>query len=61
MWDMVLAPVPATNRSIIEYSAIVWDPYYAKDIEKVEKIQPQTTRFIRGDYTSSVVAFFITS
>ena len=37
-------------RSILDYSAIIWDPYYIQDINKLEGIQKQATRFITGDY-----------
>ena len=37
-------------RSILDYGAITWDPYYIKDIDKLERIQRQAARFITGDY-----------
>ena len=39
-------------RSILDYSAIILDPYYIQDIDKLERIQKQATRFIIGDYNS---------
>ena len=39
-------------RSILDYSAIIWDPYYTSDIHKLERIQRQAARFITGDYRS---------
>ena len=36
-------------RSILDYSAIVWDPYYTQDIDKLESFQRQAARFIIGD------------
>ena len=39
-------------RSVLEYGSIVWDPYYVKDINRIEKIQRQAVRFISGDYTT---------
>ena len=42
----------ALVRSILEYGAIVWDPYLRKDIECLEKTQNRAVRFIHGDYTS---------
>ena len=39
-------------RSVLEYGSIVWDPYYVKDINRIEKIQPQAVRFISGDYAT---------
>ena len=37
-------------RSILDYGAIIWDPYYINDIDKLERIQRQAARFITGDY-----------
>ena len=39
-------------RSILDYSAIIWDPYYIQDINKLESMQKQAARFITGDYKS---------
>ena len=39
-------------RSVLEYGSIVWDPYYVKDINRIEKIQRQAVRFISGDYAT---------
>ena len=39
-------------RSILDYSAIIWDSYYTQDINKLERIQKQAARFITGDYKS---------
>ena len=39
-------------RSSLEYGSIVWDPYYAKDINSLEKIQRHAARFITKDYAS---------
>ena len=39
-------------RSVLEYGSIVWDPYYVKDINRIEKIQRQAIRFISGDYAT---------
>jgi hypothetical protein len=35
-------------RSTMEYGAIVWDPYTTSDINKLERIQRRTARFITG-------------
>ena len=40
------------TRSTLEYSSVIWDPNLRKDIDKLEKVQRQTARFISGDYTS---------
>ena len=35
---------------LVTYGSTVWDPYYVKDINRIEKIQRQAVRFISGDY-----------
>ena len=42
----------ALLRAVLEYAAIVWDPYHRADINKLEKIQHRAARFITGDYRS---------
>ena len=37
-------------RSLLEYSAVVWDPTTQKDIDKLEGIQRRSVRFIKQDY-----------
>ena len=37
-------------RSILDYGAIIWDPYYIKNIVNLERVQRQTARFIIEDY-----------
>merc|ERR1711923_367773 len=39
-------------RSLLEYGAIIWDPYTQSDINRLERIQRQAARFISGDYQS---------
>ncbi len=43
-------------RSVLEYSAAVWDPYLKKDTDKLEKLQRKAARFTTSNYdrTSSV-------
>ena len=43
-------------RSRLEYASIVWDPYWAKDITKLEGVQRRAARFVTNDHrrTSSV-------
>ena len=45
-------------RSVLEYSSSIWDPYHAKDISSIERIQRRAARFVKSDYltTSSVTA-----
>ena len=43
-----LAPV----RPILEYGAIIWDPYQKQDISKMERIQSNAVSFIARDYKS---------
>ena len=46
----------ALVRSVLEYSATIWDPYLKKDIQALEAVQRRAARFTTGDYsrTSSV-------
>ena len=40
-------------RSMLEYGAVVWDPYQIRDIITFEKVQRQAARFIKDDYKST--------
>ena len=51
MWNPRFAYI-ALVRSILEYGAVVWDPYQSRDIIAVEKVQRQAARFIKNDYKS---------
>ena len=42
----------ALVRSVLEYRSTVWDPYYVKDIDRLEKVQRQAARLISGDYAT---------
>ena len=42
----------ALVRSILEYGAVVWDPYQSQDIIAVEKVQRQAARFIKNENKS---------
>ena len=48
----------ALVRSIIEYSAAVWDPHLKKDIAQLERVQRRAARFVTGDssWSSSVTS-----
>ena len=37
-------------RSILEYSSTVWDPFYHKDIDRLERVQRRAARFVFNDY-----------
>ena len=37
-------------RSILEYSSTVWDPFYQKDIDRLERAQQRDARFVSNDY-----------
>ena len=37
-------------RPIVEYSATVWDPYIAKNIQQVKMIQRRAARWVLGRY-----------
>ena len=43
-------------RPIMEYASAVWDPFYVKDIQQLEKVQRRAARWVLNDYryTSSV-------
>ena len=40
----------ALVRSVFEYSAVVWDPYQQREIDKLEYVQRSAARFIKQDY-----------
>ena len=40
----------ALVRPTVEYSATVWDPYVAKNIQQVEMIQRRAARWVLGRY-----------
>ena len=40
-------------RSVLEYSAAVWDPYQQNDTDKLENIQRCAARFINQNYKDS--------
>ena len=37
-------------RSVLEYGAVLWDPYLKKDVDMLEKVQRKALRFICGDF-----------
>ena len=39
-------------RSALEYGATVWDPYLAKDQDRLERVQRRAALFIKRDYKS---------
>ena len=42
----------ALVRPLLEYGAVIWDPYQKQDIDKMERIQRSAVRFIARDYRS---------
>ena len=44
-------------RSVIEYGAILWDPYLQKDVSALEQVQRRALRFISGDYKTRSAGF----
>ena len=40
----------------MQYAAAAWDPYMAKDIQQLERVQRHAARFVKTDYrrTTSV-------
>ena len=47
-------------RPNLEYAAAAWDPYTAKYIQQLERVQRRTARFVKKDYrhTTSVTGLF---
>ncbi len=45
-------------RSVLDYSASVWDLYLQKDLDRIENIQRMGARFVKRDYrkTNSVTS-----
>ena len=37
-------------RPLLEYATPAWDPFHAKDINKVEMVQRRAARFAKSDY-----------
>lgn len=37
-------------RPTLEYGSAAWDPYYEKDIQKLERVQRKAARFCAGKY-----------
>ena len=44
--------LPRPGPPLLEYGAIIWDPYQKQDISKMERIQRNAVRFIARDYKS---------
>ena len=42
----------ALVRSVLEYGSAVWDPHTQTDINRLERVQRCSVRFITGDYKS---------
>ena len=47
-------------RPHLEYATAAWDPYMAKDIQQLERVQRRTARFVKKDYryTTNVTGLF---
>jgi len=39
----------------MDYTALVWDPYYNTDIYKLQKVQRRAARWIVSDYSRNSV------
>ena len=37
-------------RYIMEYSSTAWDPFYQRDIGRLERVQRRAARFVFNDY-----------
>jgi len=42
-------------RPNLEHAAAVWDPYTAKDIQQLERVQRRAARFVKKDYPLKVI------
>ena len=47
----------ALVRPLLEYGAIIWDPYQKQDVDKMESTQRHAARFISGDFRSRTPGF----
>jgi len=47
----------ALVRPLMEYGAIIWDPYQKQDVDKLERVQRVATRFIANDYRTRTPGF----
>ena len=47
----------ALIRPLLEYGAIIWDPYQKQEIDRMERIQRKAVRFISRDYRSNTPGF----
>jgi len=43
-------------RPHLEYASAIWDPYTARDSNKLEKVQRRAARFVRTDYRQTTSA-----
>ena len=46
-------------RLTLEYASSIWDPYYTKNIEKLEQIQWKDVHFITVDYENRHEGFIM--
>ena len=47
----------ALVRPLLEYGAIIWDPYQKQEIDQMERIQRKAVRFISRDFRSNTPGF----
>ena len=38
-------------RPVMEYAAVVWDPYYQSDIQQLENVQRRAARWVLNDFS----------
>ena len=43
-------------RPNLEYAAAAWDPYMAKDIQQLERVQRRAARFVKKDYRHTLLS-----
>ena len=39
-------------RPVLDFAALMWDPYRQADIKALEQVQPRAARYVYNDYTS---------
>ena len=44
--DLIELAYTSLARSILEYSSTAWDPFYQKDIDRLEMVQRRAARFV---------------
>jgi len=53
LWGSQIIGLQKSCTTNLEYSSPVWDPYLAKDIQALEKVQRRAARWVMSDYSWS--------